>query len=184
MDGRTNELSTLLRNLRVARLGPTLVALASLAQPWPCNAQHQQQKHDRHDDRTPALNRRCIFSWYLTDEPDGSNIPAPDVAAAAKAIRTLDPRPVSLVLCEATNQTKALPYAMSADILMADPYPIGRAGDNVSAVVEATDAVVDLIARAEGEDGRHRLAIMVPQARLACPAEKHASLPVLCRAHS
>ena len=87
---------------------------------------------------------------------------------------------MSLVLCEATNQTKALPYAMSADILMADPYPIGRAGDNVSAVVEATDAVVDLIARAEGEDGRHRLAIMVPQARLACPAEIRVCLLVAC----
>ena len=62
-----------------------------------------------------------------------------------------------------------LSYALSADVIMADPYPIGRcevAGgcDNVSAVVDATVATVALAKRATAVDGRPRSITMVPQA--------------------
>ena len=115
---------------------------------------------------------KCIYAWYISDEPDGNHVPPAEFAAAAAAVRALDSRPISVVLDGATNQTRALPYAMAVDILMADPYPVGHIalhedhlpGGQVGDVAAATDAVVQLIATATAKGGRARRVIMVPQA--------------------
>ena len=117
---------------------------------------------------------KSITMWYISDEPDGKNVPPADFAAAAAVIRDCDgphPRPISVVLDKTSNQTHALPYTLVVDILMADPYPIGHSapqnnvpGDRVSSVAVATDAVVDLIRTAAARDSKVRQAIMVPQA--------------------
>jgi hypothetical protein len=116
-------------------------------------------------------NYSAIASWYLVDEPDGSHIDVDDVAVASALIRSLDPRPVALVLDQSTSGSPLeLRYAMSADVLMADPYPIGRCEgtggcpDNVSEVSAATMAVVSLAEKATKADGRPRSVTMVPQA--------------------
>eukprot|EP01047_Picozoa_sp_COSAG01_P060343 COSAG01_NODE_7385_length_3229_cov_9.246645_2_plen_701_part_00 len=108
---------------------------------------------------------KSIYAWYISDEPDGNRVPKAEFAAAVAKVRQLDPRPVSVVLDGATNHTRALPYAAAVDIVMADPYPIGHSTpERVSTVAVATDSVVELIAAATATDGRHRRAIMVPQA--------------------
>ena len=71
---------------------------------------------------------KSIVSWYISDEPDGNNVPHSEFAAAAALIRELDARPIAVVLDDATNHTRALPYALAVDVLMADPYPIGHTG--------------------------------------------------------
>lgn len=121
-----------------------------------------------------VANYSAIVSWYLADEPDGSHIDAGDVAAASAMIRAMDSRPVTLVLDSSVrpaDPARELEYAKAADILMADPYPIGTRCDvgaagcnNVSAVVDATNAVSLLAVQATKTDGRHRQVIMVPQA--------------------
>jgi hypothetical protein len=87
-----------------------------------------------------------------------------DVNAAATLIRSIDPRPIALVLDQSTgDRSKELEYAKASDILMADPYPIGQT-NNVSAVIDATKAVSALAAAATKADGRPRSVVMVPQA--------------------
>lgn len=161
--------------VRAAALGVEVsYALNHLCAPAPVGCNATQRERIRSEVQRVA-NYTAISSWYLVDEPDGSSIDADDVAAAAALIRSLDPRPVALVLDEAAHGStpaRELSYAKSADILMADPYPIGQcrdhggplACDNVSEVVTATQAVVDLAAKATAADGRPRSVVMVPQA--------------------
>jgi hypothetical protein len=69
-------------------------------------------------------NRKSILSWYTADEPDGQGDPLDSTSQAYNAIKAIDPyHPVSLVLnCENFHYKE---YAAGADIILADPYPIG-----------------------------------------------------------
>ena len=128
--------------------------------------------------RSSLLTAPLPYRRYLADEPDGQYIPVADVAAAAAVIRSIDDRPIAMVhfprtcpgrpLSTARSFPHACPqvlsrtthkkgpelgYAQAADIIMADPYPIGscsgglgpgKAGgcDNVSMVIDATESAV------------------------------------------
>lgn len=172
--------------VRAEALGVTVsYALNHLCGPAPIGCNSTQREKIRAEMQR-VIKYSAIVSWYLVDEPDGSSINATDVAAAAALVRSLDPRPVALVLDQAVrgDPERELSYAKSADILMADPYPIGGCSsggtavrcNDVSKVAAATDAVYRLAAQATAEDGRERTIIMVHRdhdshstsARLTC----------------
>jgi hypothetical protein len=69
--------------------------------------------------------RKSILLWYTGDEPDGQGDPLNSTVLAYNQIKSLDPyHPTSLVLnCFNFYYGQ---YAAGADIILADPYPVGQ----------------------------------------------------------
>jgi hypothetical protein len=69
-------------------------------------------------------SRKSILTWYTGDEPDGNGDPLEATVQAYDAIKEADPyHPVSLVLnCDNYHYKE---YSAGADIILADPYPVG-----------------------------------------------------------
>lgn len=69
--------------------------------------------------------RKSILLWYTGDEPDGQADPLNSTVLAYDQIKKLDPyHPTSLVLNCFNFYYE--PYAAGADIILADPYPVGQ----------------------------------------------------------
>jgi hypothetical protein len=64
-----------------------------------------------------------ILAWYLADEPEGSAISPSSIWRWREFLRSYTPFPGALVLVRAQQ---ARDYALAADILMIDTYPIPR----------------------------------------------------------
>ncbi|KAI1078732.1 hypothetical protein F5B20DRAFT_547077 [Whalleya microplaca] len=71
-----------------------------------------------------AKHHTSLFAYWTADEPDGWQVPFATTPAAQSLIHTLDPyHPVAVTLNCLDYYFG--PYSAGADILMADPYPIG-----------------------------------------------------------
>lgn len=69
-------------------------------------------------------SRKNMLLWYTADEPDGFEVAPSATSKAYALIRSLDPyHPVSL--CLNCQNYYFQEYTAGADIIMADPYPIG-----------------------------------------------------------
>jgi len=70
------------------------------------------------------MDHPALLSWYLADEPALQKLPARPLVQAYELLRSLDPRhPVSLVMAVPERFSA---YAPATDVMMVDPYPIGR----------------------------------------------------------
>ncbi|MFA6101143.1 MAG: sugar-binding protein [Victivallaceae bacterium] len=79
----------------------------------------------------------AVLCWYLADEPDGSGIPPETVRKAYQIIKEVDPNhPVCVLVMGAF-----ISYRSTADVIMADKYPIldadSRPGNTVYSISKA-----------------------------------------------
>ena len=66
-------------------------------------------------------NYSAVIGWYTYDEPDHVGIPSSNLEEAYKVIKSVDNKPVYLVL---TSSNSIRNYSNCADVLMVDYYPI------------------------------------------------------------
>ncbi|MGD0341836.1 MAG: hypothetical protein ABSA76_09045 [Bacteroidales bacterium] len=65
----------------------------------------------------------ALLAWYISDEPNGNNIPPDSLIKIYKLIKEIDPwHPVSVVFM--APFLASVKYADAMDIIMADPYPV------------------------------------------------------------
>lgn len=77
----------------------------------------------------------AVKAWYLFDEPELQDVPAPTIDRAARIVDEIDgTRPTVLVLARPPRQTAARGYFDVTDVVMVDPYPYTRAGADISSV--------------------------------------------------
>ncbi|MBC7288959.1 MAG: hypothetical protein H5T86_13175, partial [Armatimonadetes bacterium] len=81
----------------------------------------------------------AVLCWYLSDEPDGRDLPPAQFADRYPRLKQLDPyHPTTMVFCV---PPKAPEYVKGLDILMLDPYPIPNSP--VVAVAQTIDRVME-----------------------------------------
>lgn len=98
-------------------------------------------------------NHPALLAWYLSDEPDGNEVPPSELARAYQLVRELDPyHPVTIVFM---IPEKAREYAEAMDIVMTDPYPIPQRPP-----VTVHGAIAGLVSQFAGE----KPVWLVPQA--------------------
>ena len=108
----------------------------------------------------------AILSWYLSDEPEGRQVPPALLVAAAQRVRSLDDRPIAAVFCNCSDAHDVADYLPACDIVMADPYPVGARGgyfcpfthEGCDVPARVTDAAANM--RSLAPD---KVLIMVPQ---------------------
>ena len=65
-----------------------------------------------------------ILAWYLSDEPEGRQVPPTLFIKAAQRLRTLDSRPIAAAFCNCSDAHDVADYLEGVDIVMGDPYPV------------------------------------------------------------
>ena len=69
------------------------------------------------------MDHPALLAWYISDEPNGQNIPPGQLEEIYRLIKNADPwHPVSVVFMAPFLVSKK--YADAMDIVMADPYPV------------------------------------------------------------
>jgi len=76
-------------------------------------------------ERIVALREEsALLGWYVADEPDGQEFPLASVCENRQLVESLDPgRPTMSCMCV---PSKFEEYTETSEVLMYDPYPIGR----------------------------------------------------------
>lgn len=93
----------------------------------------QEKKERLVNEIMTFMDHPALLAWYISDEPNGFNIPPSTLEEIYRTIKETDPwHPVSIVFMAPFSS--ALKYADALDIVMADPYPVpagsvNQAGD-------------------------------------------------------
>jgi len=83
----------------------------------------QEKKERLLNEIRQFMDHPALLAWYISDEPNGFNIPPSTLEAIYRTIKDADPwHPVSIVFMAPFSS--AVKYADALDIVMADPYPI------------------------------------------------------------
>jgi hypothetical protein len=71
------------------------------------------------------MDHPALLGWYISDEPNGTNISPGQLEDIYKTVKSIDPwHPVSIVFMAPFISSKD--YVNSLDIVMADPYPVPK----------------------------------------------------------
>ena len=83
-----------------------------------------EEKHDRLVNEILTFrDHPALLAWYISDEPNGNNIPPEILEEIYRTVREHDPwHPVSMVFMAPFISSRK--YADALDIVMADPYPV------------------------------------------------------------
>jgi hypothetical protein len=94
---------------------------------------HSERMKRLKDEISTFRDHPALLAWYISDEPNGWNIPPDTLRQIFSLVREADPwHPVSMVFMAPFIEAKQ--YSEACDIVMADPYPVprypvGMAGD-------------------------------------------------------
>jgi len=89
----------------------------------------QEKKERLLNEIRTFMDHPALLAWYISDEPNGFNIPPSTLEEIYRTIKEADPwHPVSIVFMAPFSSARK--YADCMDIVMADPYPVPNGSVN------------------------------------------------------